>query len=378
MKRLHDGGEFCLVQGHIYMVDPDGGLRRMARSAPENEDRMQALVARYPELITDGDGDLLLIRREQSIADSEEGGGRWSLDHLFVTRDAMPVLVELKRAVDTRLRREVVGQMLDYAANATAYWQAGRIADGFAATATEAGLDPEAALSAFIGDRDPAGFWDQVDANFKAGRIKLVFVADEIPRELARIVEFLNDQMQADVRAVELRWFAGESGAITLSPRVIGETERTAAAKGSATPLVPISREAWLQKHIAPAGEAALAGARVFIAIAEKLGGEADVASRQGSIYAGFKGTNGKPFYPFHLWSQGALVSFTLRFLHQRPGMENEGVRRQLLEQLAGIVGPLTTMNLQGYPSFKAALLANPDVTAKVETWLPTALDRMR
>ena len=76
---------------------------------------MQALVARYPELITDGDGDLLLVRREQSIADGPEGGGRWSLDHLFVTRDAVPVLVELKRAVDTRLRREVVGQMLDYA-----------------------------------------------------------------------------------------------------------------------------------------------------------------------------------------------------------------------------------------------------------------------
>lgn len=63
-----------MAQGIIYMVDEAGSLRRMAPSAPANEDQMQALVARYPELITDGDGDLLLIRREQAIADSEEGG----------------------------------------------------------------------------------------------------------------------------------------------------------------------------------------------------------------------------------------------------------------------------------------------------------------
>ncbi|WP_264447471.1 hypothetical protein [Novosphingobium sp. JCM 18896] len=192
---------------------------------------MQELVARYPELITDGDGDLLLIRREQAIRDSEDGTGRWSVDHLFVTRDAVPVLVELKRAVDTRLRREVVGQMLDYAANSTAYWQAGRIADSFAQSFVGAEASPEEVLAEFIGDTEPSAFWEQVDSNFSAGRIKLVFVADEIPRELARIVEFLNDQMRADVRAVELRWFADQRGNISLSPRVIGETERTAVAK---------------------------------------------------------------------------------------------------------------------------------------------------
>jgi hypothetical protein len=367
-----------MTQGLIYMVDADGGLRRMTPSAPENEDRMQTLVACYPELITDGDGDLLLIRREQAIADSEDGSGRWSLDHLFVTRDAVPVLVELKRAVDTRLRREVVGQLLDYAANATAYWQGGRIADSFTKTVADAGGDPEAVLQEFIGDQDPAVFWDQVDANFKAGRIKLVFVADEIPRELARIVEFLNDQMRADVRAVELRWFTGDGGIITLSPRVIGETERAAVAKRSSATLEPISRDQWLQKHFGSASHAGQAGARAFIALVERLGGEADVPSTQGSIYAGFKGNNGKAFYPLHLWADGAIVSFSLQYLYKRPGMQEENVRRQLVNELTEVVGPLTTMNLQGFPSFKVAVLADPVVASKLEHWLAITLDRMR
>lgn len=32
--------------------------------------------------------------------------------------------MEVKRSTDTRIRREVVGQMLDYAANGVRYWPA--------------------------------------------------------------------------------------------------------------------------------------------------------------------------------------------------------------------------------------------------------------
>ena len=327
-------------------------------------------IARYPELITDGDGDLLLIRREQTIGDSDDSNGRWSVDHLFVTKDAVPVLVELKRAVDTRLRREVVGQMLDYAANATAYWKAGRIADSFAVTAEAANVDPVMLLADFIGDQDPATFWEKVDDCFSAGRIKLVFVADEIPRELARVVEFLNDQMRADVRAVELRWFADTNGAITLSPRVIGETERTALAKSPAVRLDAISRDQWIEKNIVPAGQVAVDGAKAYVAMIEALGGRAEVASRHGSIYAGFTGSSGRTFYPFHFWVDGRFISLSLRWLKNRPAMAETSVRQEWYDRLAAIVGPLSTTNLSGFPSFKADLLAKPDIAAKVKHYL--------
>jgi len=53
---------------------------------------------------------------------SEEGGDCWFVDHLLIDQDGIPTLVEVKRSTDTRIRREVVGQMLDYAANAVVYW----------------------------------------------------------------------------------------------------------------------------------------------------------------------------------------------------------------------------------------------------------------
>ena len=76
---------------------------------------------------------------------------RWSLDHLFVDQDAIPTFVEVKRSSDTRLRRQVVGQMLDYAANASAYWDAGRLRSSFESRfdSSEAADDE---LAAFVED----------------------------------------------------------------------------------------------------------------------------------------------------------------------------------------------------------------------------------
>lgn len=347
-----------MAQGVIYLVDGDG-LRRMTPSAPESEGRMQALVAQYPELITDGDGDLLLVRREHPVGDGESDG-RWSLDHLFVTREGVPVLVELKRAVDTRLRREVVGQMLDYAANASAYWQAGTIARSFATTAGE---NADAMLAGFIGDRGSGEFWDQVDSNLRAGRIKLVFVADTIPRELALIVEFLNSQMKADVRAVELRWFAGENGVTTLNPRIIGETERTAATKASGSALAPVSVSQWIADRLAPLGADTVCAAERFVKLIEEEGGEVVVPSTQGSIIAQFVLDNGKLAYPFSISPRG-MLKLLLSYLINRAAFSAEPERAALYDRLTSLVGPLHTPSRAGEPGFRASLLLDAAVEA--------------
>ena len=56
-----------------------------------------------------------------------------------------------------------------------------------------------------------------------ARRMRLIFVADQIPPELRRVVEFLNQTMnQVEVLAVEIPQYAGE-GLRALVPRVIGQ-----------------------------------------------------------------------------------------------------------------------------------------------------------
>lgn len=351
----------------IYTVDASNHLTAMTPAAPENEDAMQRLIADYPEIIADRDGELLLIRREQPIADKEDGGARWSLDHLLVTRDAIPVLVELKRAVDTRLRREVVGQMLDYAANASAYWRAGTIAQSFTATAQEHGRDPHAALADFLPEgTDPEAFWQQVDANFSAGRIKLVFVADTIPRELARIVEFMNEQMKADVRAVELSWFEG-SGVRAFTPRIIGETERAQTAKSSGTIPPARTRDEWISEYLAPLGPAVVTAAAHFIDLVAAAGGHAEVTTAQGSIIAVFDLPT-TILYPIAINRYGGgMVQLNLSYLKSRPAFSSEEVRQDIYDRVAAVVGPLSTKSLSGFPAFAATKLNDPEVRKGLE-----------
>lgn len=341
----------------IYAINEQGELSVMAASAPENEDYMQDLVARYPEIIADDDGDLLLIKREQGIGDGDSSS-RWSVDHLFVTRSAVPVLVELKRAVDTRLRREVVGQMLDYAANATAYWKAGQIASSFAENAMLAGRDPDELLATFIGAGEQSEeFWQQVDANFSAGRIKMVFVADVIPRELARIVEFLNEQMRADVRAVELNWFESSDGSKAFTPRIIGQTERAESEKAARSGKLPMGKQQWIAEFISPRGHETVQALEHFEQVIVELGGSSDLTSSQGSIISTFEVGSAK-LYPFAFTRySGGAVQFNLGYLKSRRSFAEDGARQKLYDRLTAIVGPLSTETLNGYPAFAGTLL---------------------
>ena len=170
----------------------------MAEAPYDSEDVLQGLLAKFPDLLA-GDqlpvGDArrwVLIDRETAVPDSEDGTGRWSVDHLFLDREAVPTLVEVKRSSDTRIRREVVGQLIDYAANAVVYWPIDTLRVAFERRLERERRDADAELAAVLGpDPDIEAYWKQAGANLKAGRIRLVFVADEIPRELRRVVEFL-------------------------------------------------------------------------------------------------------------------------------------------------------------------------------------------
>ena len=225
------------MSGGIYLIRDAGGLVKMDERAYETEDLLQGYLADHPDLLA---GDQintteprrwLLVSREMSLASEEDGAGRWSVDHLFLDQDAIPTIVEVKRSTDTRIRREVVGQMLDYAANAVVYWPVETLRAQFETSYETAEQDLTELL-----DADLEEFWRKVKTNLQAGRVRLIFVADEIPAELRRIVEFLNQQMDpAEVLAVEIKQYVSrDSDLKTLVPRIIGQTVEAQQKKSGA------------------------------------------------------------------------------------------------------------------------------------------------
>jgi hypothetical protein len=338
----------------------------MTEAPYDSEDVLQELLARFPDLLA---GDQLagadarrwvLVERESAVPDTEEGAGRWSVDHLFLDQDSVPTLVEVKRSSDTRIRREVVGQLIDYAANAVVYWPAETLRDALESRVEREGLDADAELAEVLGpDEDADTYWEQAAANLKAGRIRLVFVADQIPRELRRVVEFLNEQMAAEVIAIEVKQYVGPDGLRTLVPRAIGQT---AAAE---------TRKGWSEKY--QWDEASVLGE-----IAAKQGpAEAEVAreliewararrlrfswgtSKRGQWcpvldYAGWQ------YYPFWVASSGS-VGILFQWLVAPPFDDVEvrhGLRRRLNE-IPGVSIPPDAIT--GRPSIPLELLAaNP------------------
>ncbi len=218
---------------HIYLLADQGDLSEMTEERFDTEDALQKLIARHPDLLAGEQINpqdpprFILVKREKGIAETSEAtSARWAVDLLLIDQHAIPTLVEVKRGANPDNRRKVVGQMLDYAAHASRTWTAEELRERFEQDANERGGDPSELLSQLLGEEEPDedGFWQDVATHLAAKRLRLLFVADDIPDELARVVEFLNEQIpNIEVLAVEVKQFRGETGQV-LVPRVIGRT----------------------------------------------------------------------------------------------------------------------------------------------------------
>lgn len=259
----------------IYIRGRGGQLEPLKEEPFPTEDELQLLIAEHPELL-DGEqirpGDprrWLLITREKGIAETSDSGARWAVDHLIVDQDAVPTLVEVKRGSNPEIRRTVVGQVLEYAAHAARTWTA----DQLRRTFEESTGDPGEVLGGLLrtdGEPDADRFWERVSTNLSARRMRLLFVADEIPDELERVVEFLNEQMpNIEVLAVEIKQFRGEQTQ-TLVPRVLGRTAK-APSQGSTSRYQSLNRETFLGEFTSE--EERSAAARL-LDVAQKAGAE--------------------------------------------------------------------------------------------------------
>ena len=221
----------------IFLLKDSGDLEKVPVRPYDSEDLLQSLIEQHPELLAgdqinpDEPVRWILIKREAGVPAGEMQGDRWATDHLLLDQQGIPTFVETKRSSDTRIRREIVGQMLDYAANAQRYWPADRIRS-MAAIQHGGPEAADAAMTKFLGLEstetavpDIETFWAKVDENLRNGHVRLIFVADRLPAELRRVIEFLNDQMaKAEVLGIELAQYAGSS-IRALVPRLVGQTE---------------------------------------------------------------------------------------------------------------------------------------------------------
>lgn len=347
----------------IFLKGKEGNLVKLDEKLYENEEELQFLLAENPELIysiSDQIPKLLLLAQEAGIPGEEGAADDFSLDHIFVDIDAKPTFIEVKRSTDTRIRREVIGQMFDYAAHARAYWTIDKIQSLFIDTWRERGEDPDVILQTFIGkQKSPEEFWEQFMTNLKGGNIRLIFAADTIPKRLQLIVEFLQDYMYpCEVRALEVRQFKGEKGLQMIAPHYVGGSVQADMRKGGSG-----KRERWTEEEFL--AELAKNTTPEDAATAKKIKVWADTNGITNEF--GFGDELGSLFLEY--WRENkVLVSFTLntdgnvridfRWMRTYPPFTEKAKRIELVKQVNGIKGVnIPEDAISGYPTFPISFL---------------------
>ena len=359
----------------VFLLNKDGSLEEMNQEDYSSEEYLQTLLENYPNLLAGeqinetNPRKWIVISREFPVPGDDFSGGRWSLDHLLLDQEGIPTLVEVKRSSDTRIRREVVGQMLDYAANAISFWKVEtirlRYESKFGNDSEQAKIDMD---SKFENPVEYEDYWEKVDNHLKTGRIRLLFVADEIPSELKQIVEFLNQQMNpAEVFAIEIKQYTGQEQS-TFVPRVIGQSLKTVSAKQS--------KKQWDESLFLD--EISSKYGAEIIEVVNKLlkwGKDQNLriwwgsGSNHGSCFL-VKDHNEVPYSSFAIWTNGN-IEIQFQHMKNRPVYDSKDMRLELLNQLNDIRNIQIAFDRIDYrPSIELNSLINEESLGKfISIW---------
>ena len=216
-------------------------------------------------------------------------------------------------------------------------------------------------------DADPDEFWVRVSTNLSAGRLRLVFVADNIPRELQRVVEFLNGQMSpAEVIAIEISQYVGQD-LRALVPRTIGQTavaeqRKSGAIRSERTIGSEAEYFADLRTKQPPAVQRAMESVREWAR--NKL---PQFAWRKTSKLQSFwpcLDQNGENYGPIAFRTNGMLEVMLYRLGLKWP-FDDDARRLEFVRRLNRVPGfNLSEIDTRGLPNVPLTTLTNPDSLA--------------
>lgn len=187
------------------------------------EDYIQALVHAHPTVLPIAEVDPIFKGAVAVCRELATPAG--PIDNFLVTPSGLPVLVECKLWRNAEARREVVGQILDYAKELARF----TVSDLQRAVAQATKGGPSALLD-IVRAADPAvdevEFNDNLTANLRRGRFLLLLVGDGIRERVEAIADYLQEHagLHFSLGLVELAIFDMPDGARLVTPRVLAHT----------------------------------------------------------------------------------------------------------------------------------------------------------
>jgi hypothetical protein len=214
----------------LVLLDNDTGpqlVTRVPQGDARREHALRDLIHDNPTILPVHDldpsfGRLFTVAKELNIP------GVGFVDVLLADERGRLVVVECKLWRNPQARREVVGQILDYARELSRYAYDDLQRQVAIATKRQGNTLYELARSAGS-DMDEASFVDRVSRDLAAGRFLLLIVGDGITEGTRRIGEYLQGQPGLAfsfglIEMAEYRYGAGGAERVIVQPRVLAQT----------------------------------------------------------------------------------------------------------------------------------------------------------
>lgn len=204
----------------------------------ENEEELVDLIENHPELLPaeeilgleEGEDEerdqpaFLVLKREAGV----DAG---SIDLLLIDQSATLTVVEAKLRDNPEIRRKVIGQGLEYIADVSIR-QAKDIWEESRNYYTEKQKKLADVFQEFYPKSDETTFLEQLDKNLREGQIQLIVLADELPLETRRVIEFLNKHSNLLIFGVEIQKITVGKNSKIYIVDVIGPSEEDLEKKG--------------------------------------------------------------------------------------------------------------------------------------------------
>lgn len=212
------------------MLDPQGGgavalvpLALTGSTDGVSEAAIQALVQAHPSCLPIAEIDPLFAGPVPICIELNTPAG--SIDNFMVTPSGLPVLVECKLWRNPEGRREVVGQILDYAKELSR-WTASDLQREVSRRLKREG-NPLLDLVREAGHEvDEIAFNDALTLNLRRGRFLLLIVGDGIREGVEAIAEYLQAHagLHFTLGLVEMPIYVAPDGKRVVVPRVLART----------------------------------------------------------------------------------------------------------------------------------------------------------
>ncbi len=221
----------------IIVQDADGDARVLPSKPFAYEDILQRHIADLPSLIS------LETVADEPISfmtiGAEWPAGTGRADIVLIGSDGVLTIIETKLSRNPESRREVIAQLLEYAAylsESTIYEVQSRAEEFFQSDKCPREYRNKT-LDELLGDflQDSVdsvdAFKGQIEQNLRQGRIRLIVAVDEVGEQAQKIVTFLNSYSSFDIYLLRVAEHEDRDGRRIFVPSLFGYARKVATTR---------------------------------------------------------------------------------------------------------------------------------------------------